>query len=114
MPKMSTSGTNPMSARPIRASDPSSPACGTTFCTQRPQNESTSLITPIMTMVAMPMYQVIIAASRGSIPCALSETNAGPSTTSAMPIVDGVSSPSGMAVTLVFPVFFASRNAIQV
>jgi len=31
-----------------------------------------------------------------------------------MPIVEGVSSPSGIAVTLVLPVFFASRNAIHV
>ncbi len=67
-----------------------------------------------MTIVAMPMYHVIIAASCGSVPCALSDTKAGPSTTSAIPIVEGVSSPSGIAVTLVFPVFLARRNAIQV
>ena len=67
-----------------------------------------------MTMVAIPMYQVIIAASRSPIPCALRPTNAGPSTTRAIPMVEGVSSPSGMAVTVPFPVFFASRNAIQV
>ena len=65
-------------------------------------------------MVAIPMYHVIIAASCSPRPSAFSPIKAGPSTTSAMPIVDGVSSPSGMAVTLVLPVFFARRNAIQV
>jgi hypothetical protein len=42
---------------------------------------------PIMTIVAMPMYQVIIAASRSVIPSAFNPTNAGPRTTSAIPIV---------------------------
>ena len=99
-PKMSTSGMKPMSARPMPASDPSRPAWGTIFCTQRRRTRAT-LMTPIMTMVAMPMYQVIIAASWTGMPPALRDTNAGPSTTSAMPMVDGVSSPRGMAVTCV-------------
>ncbi len=60
------------------------------------------------------MYQVIIAASRSGIPWAFRPMNAGPRTTRAIPMVDGVSSPSGMAVTVRFPVFFASRNAIHV
>ena len=68
---------------------------------------------PTMTMVAMPMYQVMSAASRSAMPEAFSETNAGPSTTRASPIVEGVSSPRGMAVTL-RPVRRARRNAIQV
>jgi hypothetical protein len=60
------------------------------------------------------MYQVIIAASCSAIPFALSDRNAGPSTTRAMPIVDGVSRPSGIAVMLGRPVLRARRNAIQV
>ena len=66
------------------------------------------------TIVAMPMYQVIMAASCGVMPWAFRPTKAGPSTVSARPIVDGVSRPSGMAVTFVLPVRLASRNAIQV
>ena len=62
----------------------------------------------------MPMYHVIIAASCGVIPCALRETKAGPSTVNARPIVDGVSRPNGIAVTLELPVRLASRKAIQV
>ena len=77
-------------------------------------NEKTTLKVPIMTIVAMPMYQVIVAASRSVIPSAFSATNAGPRTTSAIPIVEGVSSPRGIAVTVWLPVRFESRNAIHV
>ena len=104
----------PIRPRPIPASDPSNPACGTIFCTHPPKNEKTTLMMPIITMVAIPRYQVIIAASCSDIPSAFMPTKAGPRTTSAMPIVEGVSSPSGMAVTSLLPVRFASRKAIQV
>ena len=114
MPKISTTGMKPMSASPMPAREPKRPAWGTTRWTQLPAKESASFTSPTRTMVAIPMYHVIIAASWGAIPCAFRPTNAGPSTASAMPIVEGVSSPSGMAVTLGLLVFLASRNAIHV
>ena len=96
------------------ASEPRSPACGTARWTHGPMNEQTTLNRPIMTIVAMPMYHVIIAASRSAMPSAFRPTNAGPRTMSAIPIVEGVSRPSGIAVTVRLPVCFASRNAIHV
>ena len=71
-------------------------------------NDRISLNTPIMTIVAMPMYQVIIAASRSAIPSAFNLIKAGPNTMSAIPMVDGVSRPSGIAVTVRLPVRRAS------
>ena len=43
MPKMSRSGMKPMRARPMPASEPSRPACGTIFCTQPPKKEKHEL-----------------------------------------------------------------------
>ena len=61
----------------------------------------------------MPTCHAKIAASRSGIR-AFAAMNAGPSTASAMPMVDGVSVPSGMAVTSSLPVRRASRMAITV
>ena len=69
---------------------------------------------PIITIVAMPMYQVISAASRSGMPADFRVMNAGPRTVRAIPMVDGVSSPSGMAVTVLFPFDRARRNASHV
>ena len=69
---------------------------------------------PIITIVAMPTYQVIMAASLSPIPLAFIARKQGPRTTRAMPIVEGVSRPRGIAVTSRFPVLFARRNAIHV
>ena len=76
--------------------------------------EKANLKTPMSTMVAMPRYQVAMPASYSLMPLALKLRKAGPSTASAMPMEDGVSRPSGMAVTFALPVFLARRKAIQV
>ena len=68
---------------------------------------------PMRTMVAMPIFQVMSAASRSPIPEPFKDKKAGPSTARARPIVEGVSRPRGMAVTC-RPVFRARRKAIQV
>jgi hypothetical protein len=72
-----------------------------------------SLNTPIITITAMPTCQARIAASASGIRD-FATMNAGPSTVSAMPIVEGASSPSGMAVTSDRPVRRARRIAITV
>jgi hypothetical protein len=114
VPNTSTSGMKPISARPMPAKEPSRPACGTTFCTHAPKKEKISLKMPMKIMVAMPMYHVIIAASCSGMPEPFIARNAGPSTASATPMVEGASRPSGIAVTFGFLVFLARRNAIQV
>ena len=78
--------------------EPSSPASGIARRTRSPMNDMMSLNTPINTIVAMPTCHARIAASASGIR-AFATMNAGPSTVSAMPIVDGASSPSGIAVT---------------
>ncbi len=103
-----------MRAIAIPAMEPRRPAWGTIFCTQAPAKERASLMTPTMIMVAIPMYQVMSAASRSAIPLAFKDTKAGPSTTRARPIVEGVSRPRGMAVTSLRPVLRARRCAIHV
>ena len=72
-----------------------------------------SLKTPIITIAAMPTCHAVMAAASGAI-FALAARKAGPSTASAMPMVDGASSPSGIAVTSCRPVARARRNAIHV
>ena len=94
--------------------EPSSAARGSTRVAQSPANDSTSLNTPITTSDAMPSCQVAIAAACSSMPCCRKPANAGPSTSSAMPMLVGASSPSGIAVTSSRPVFAASLRAIQV
>ena len=61
----------------------------------------------------MPTCQATIAASAAGM-CVFAAMNAGPSTVSAIPIVDGASRPSGIAVTSVRPVRRARRIAITV
>ena len=104
----------PIRARPMPASEPSRPAWGITFCSQLPTNDRTNFTRPIRTMVAMPRYQVIIAASYSAIPLALKPRKAGPRTARTIPMLDGVSRPNGMAVTLGLLVRLARRKAIQV
>ena len=62
-------------------------------------------------VAAMPRYQVSSPAAVGSIPAARNPAYAGPSTSNAMPIVDGVSKPKGMAVMSLRPVRRASLTA---
>ena len=112
--KTSTRGLKPMRANAIPAMEPRRPAWGTIFCTQAPAKERASLMIPIMIMVAIPMYHVMSAASRSAIPPAFRDTKAGPSTTRARPMVEGVSRPRGMAVTSLRPVLRARRYAIHV
>ena len=101
-----------MSAMP--ASEPSKPACGITRRTVRPANESPSLMTPMTIVAAMPRCQVCSAAACGSSPSARKWLNAGPSTSSVMPMVEGVSSPNGRAVTSLRPLRRARRTASHV
>lgn len=96
------------------AMEPSSAARGSARVTASPTNDSTSLSRPITTSAAMPSFQVAIAAACGSSPCALKPANAGPSTSSAMPMLVGASRPNGIAVTSWRPVRAASRRAIKV
>jgi hypothetical protein len=78
-----------------------------------PTNVIPSLKTPMITIAAIPTCHASVAASATGMR-ALAATNAGPSTANAMPIVDGESRPSGIAVMSDRPVRFASRNASQV
>jgi hypothetical protein len=107
---ISTSGKNPISTSAMPAIDPSRPARGTWRCTAAPKNDNTNFRIPISTSAAMPSCQVAIAAACSSMPCCLNATNAGPSTSKAMPIVVGASTPSGIAVASLRP----WRRAIQV
>src|SRR5215475_5857718 len=70
--------------------EPSRPASGITRRTASPKNDMMSLNTPIMTMHAMPTCHASTAASFAAI-VVFATMNAGPSTVSAMPIVDGAS-----------------------
>ncbi len=104
--KISIIGRKPKSKRPMPAIDPKSPAVGMLRWIQLPKKAVTTLTRPIMKRVAMPTCQVRIA-SRVA-------TNVGPRTAYAMPMVEGVSSPSGMAVTSRRPVLRARRTASHV
>ena len=77
-----------------------------------PMKLMATLNTPISTIVAMPTCHAKIAASCSGIRV-FAAINAGPSTASAIPMVDGVSVPSGIAVTSSLPVRRASRIAIH-
>ena len=96
---------------PTPPMEPRRPASGIARRTASPKNDMMSLNTPIITMHAMPTCHASTAASFTGI-FAFATTNAGPSTVSAMPIVDGASSPSGIAVTSDRPVRRASRTAM--
>jgi hypothetical protein len=67
----------------------------------------------MITIAAIPTCHASTAASATGMR-AFAAMNAGPSTANAIPIVDGESSPSGMAVTSERPVRFARRNASHV
>jgi hypothetical protein len=103
----------PSSAMPTPPMEPSRPACGTHRRMRSPTNVIASLKTPIMTIAAMPTCQARIAASATGRRD-FAATNAGPSTANAIPMVEGESRPSGIAVTSERPVRFASRNASHV
>ncbi len=94
------------------AIEPSRPARGTCRCTSAPKNDSTNFSTPITTSEAMPSCQVAIAAACSSMPPCLKPRKAGPSTSNAMPMLVGASSPSGIAVTSSLPRRRARRRAI--
>ena len=102
-----------MSARPTPAIEPSSPACGTTLWINPPRNDIASLKMPMRIMHAIPTCHATIPASAGGMRV-LAETNAGPRTVKAMPIVLGASRPSGIAVTSLRPSRRASRKARHV
>ena len=93
--------------------EPSSPASGTQCRIVSPAKDIATLNSPISTIAAMPTCHATIAASCAGI-FAFAAMNAGPRTVSAIPIVDGESSPSGIAVTSSRPVCFATRNASHV
>ncbi|CAM0125735.1 hypothetical protein SMJ63A_80074 [Stenotrophomonas geniculata] len=111
---VSSSGSRPISTSAMPAMEPSSAARGSARVTASPKNDSTNLSTPMMTSAAMPSCQVAMPAACGSMPCCLKARKAGPSTSSAMPMLVGASRPSGMAVTSSRPVRAASRRAIRV
>ncbi len=98
---------------PTPPMEPRSPASGIARRTRSPMNDITSLKTPISTIVAMPTCHAATAASAADN-LVFAARNAGPSTVSAMPIVDGASRPSGIAVTSSRPVRRARRMAITV
>ncbi len=101
-----SSGSTPSSATPTPPIEPSRPACGATRRIQSPAKAAAVLTTAISTITAMPTCQVSIASWVAS--------QVGPSTATAMPTVDGVSRPSGIAVMSARPVAWRSRIAIQV
>jgi hypothetical protein len=107
-------GKNPINVSAMPANEPSSAAVGITRRTVLPAKDSSSFKMPIPRVAAMPRYQVSSPAEVGSRPAARNFTNAGPSTNSAIPMVDGVSRPNGMAVTSPRPVRRASLTASQV
>ena len=109
---MSSSGRKPSSATPSPARLPSRPAWGTRRWTELPRNEQTVLANPMSTIVAMPRYHVARAASRSGIPWAFMPRNAGPRITRAIPRVEGVSRPRGMAVMSLRPEARARRRAM--
>ena len=111
---VSISGRKPSSVSAAPPMEPSRPARGTARVTASPKNDSTSFSTPITTSEAMPSCHVALAAACSSRPACLKPTNAGPSTSSAMPMLVGASRPSGIAVTSSRPVFADSRCAIHV
>ena len=98
---------------PDAADGAEQPCLGNRPANASPMNDMMSLNTPINTIAAMPTCQATIAASSVDS-FVLAARNAGPSTVSAMPIVDGASSPRGIAVTSSRPVRRASRIAITV
>ena len=85
---------------------PRRPARGTARRRAGPQNEAPILNNPMHTTVAIATRQVRSAS--------FVARNVGPITPKAMPKVEGVSSPSGIAVTVRLPVRRARRIAIQV
>ncbi len=103
-----------MSIKAIPASDPKSPAWGMRRCTRLPANASASFIAPMIAVAAMPRYQISSPAAVGESPDARNFANAGPSTNSAMPMVEGVSRPNGIAVTSERPLRLAKRTANHV
>lgn len=111
---VSSSGRKPISTMAMPAMEPSSDARGSARVTASPKKDRITFSTPMITSEAMPSCQVAIAASCGVRPCALKARKAGPSTSSAMPMLVGASSPSGIAVTSSRPVRVASRRAIHV
>ncbi|MNV56299.1 hypothetical protein D3C71_1485730 [compost metagenome] len=111
---VSSSGRKPISTIAIPAMEPSSEARGSARVTASPKNERITFSTPMITSEAMPSCQVAMAASCGARPCPLKARKAGPSTSSAMPMLVGASRPSGIAVTSSRPVRAASRRAVQV
>ncbi|MNT47311.1 hypothetical protein D3C72_1840160 [compost metagenome] len=111
---VSSSGRKPISTIAMPAIEPSSEARGSARVTASPKKDRITLSTPMITSDAMPSCHVAMAASCGASPWPLNARNAGPSTSSAMPMLVGASRPSGIAVTSSRPVRVASRRAIQV
>ena len=99
---------------PTPPREPSSAACGTLRWIQPPQSDINALKTPMSSMVANPRCQVIIPAAMASIQPRVICTKAGPRTQTMMPMVDGVSIPSGTAVTVCRFSLLASWKAIPV
>ena len=96
-----------MITRAMAVSDPNSAALGTSRRMNPQKGEQTILNNPLSTKHQIPMCQVRIAASNSDNPDSRPAKKDGPSTKRIMPNVEGVSKPSGIAVTLAFPVFFA-------
>ena len=112
--KMSSIGMKLIKTNAIAASEPSSPARGTDDRIQPQIGAQASFSKPLSTKHQMPMCQVRSAASASLSPnTSRPAKKDGPSTKKIMPNSDGVSIPSGIAVTSSRPVFRASRNASQ-
>ena len=103
-----------MIARAMAASEPSSPARGTTLRTQPLTRAQASLKIPEASSMAMPRNQACRAAASAARPRPSAAWKDGPMIRITEPNVLGVSSPRGIAVTSVRPVLRARRNAIAV
>ncbi len=111
---MSSRGRKLMIARAIDASEPSSPARGTSARKRPLIGAQASLKMPEASSMVIPRNQACWAAASAARPRPSAARNDGPMIRITEPNVLGVSSPSGIAVTSCRPLRRARRNAIPV